>query len=142
MLLTEYSTLRPYERNRSSMLNQTVQDIVTTERIGKAVIITLGERMDILNAPLVMRTFDALLGEEMTNFVVDLSAVRIVDSDGDYPLLHLLKCVQSVGGSVTLICPDGNPIRLFYEMMRLDTLFDIVTSLEAAYALHNLPSHH
>ena len=138
MLLAEYSTLLHYERNRSSMRPQTIQDIVTAERFGLAAIITLGERMDIFNAPLVMKEFDALLTEEITHFIVDLSAVRIVDADGDYPLLHLLKCAQSAGKDVMLICPEGNPIRIFYEMMRLDTLFDIVPSLEAARAAYRL----
>jgi anti-anti-sigma factor len=94
--------------------------------------------MDIFNAPLVMRQFDALLAEGMSHFIIDLSAVRLVDSDGDYPLLHLLKCTQTVGGNVTLVCPDGNPICLFYEMMRLDTLFEIVPSVDAARAMYNL----
>jgi anti-anti-sigma factor len=120
------------------MLDQTIQDTMTVERIGHAVIITLGDRMDIFNAPLVMRQFDALLAEGMSHFIIDLSAVRLVDSDGDYPLLHLLKCTQTVGGNVTLVCPDGNPICLFYEMMRLDTLFEIVPSVDAARAMYNL----
>jgi anti-anti-sigma factor len=137
MLLAEYSTLRHYERNRSSMLDQTIQDVVTAERSGDAVIITLGDRMDIFNAPLVMKEFDALFEMGVTEFVVDLSAVRVVDSDGDYPLLHLLKRAQTVGGNVMLVCPDGNPIRIFYEMMRLDTLFEIVSSLDTARALYN-----
>lgn len=121
------------------MLDQTIQDIVTAERFGDAVIVTMRERMDIFNAPLIMNEFDALLQTGITEFVVDLSAVRVVDADGDYPLLHLLKCAQAVGGSVTLVCPDGNPIRIFYEMMRLDTLFDIVQSLDAARTQHGLP---
>jgi anti-anti-sigma factor len=138
MILTDYSNRLPYERNRSSMRPQTIQDIVTSKRLGSAVIITLEERMDIFNAPLVMREFDTLLAEEITHFIVDLSAVRVVDSDGDYPLLHLLKCAQSAGKNVTLICPEGNPIRIFYEMMRLDTLFDILPSLDAAHAAYHL----
>ncbi len=138
MLLTEYSTLRQYERNRSSMIDQTIQDVVTAERIGNAVIITLGDRMDIFNAPLVIREFDELLAGGMSHFIVDLSAVRVVDSDGDYPLLHLLKCAQTTGGNVTLVCPEGNPICIFYEMMRLDTLFDIVPSLDVARTRYDL----
>jgi anti-anti-sigma factor len=140
MLLAEYSILRQHERNRSSMLDQTIQDVVTAERIGDAVVVTLGERMDIFNAPMVMKEFDALLETGATEFVIDLSAVRIVDADGDYPLLHLLKCAQSAGGSVSLVCPEGNPIRIFYEMMRLDTLFDMIHSIEIARIRHNLPS--
>ncbi|MGC9348685.1 MAG: STAS domain-containing protein, partial [Anaerolineae bacterium] len=57
-----------------------------------------------------------------------------------YPLLHLLKRAQEKGGTVTLVCPPGNPIRVFYEMMRLDTLFDIVDSLDSALMKIELPA--
>ena len=114
------------------MLGQTIQDIAETKRQGDAAVITLRGRMDLFNASLLMAEFDDLLDDGVTHFIVDLSVVRVVDADGDYPLLHLLKSAQSVEGSVTLVCPPGNPIRIFYEMTRLDTLFDIVDTLEAA----------
>jgi anti-anti-sigma factor len=114
------------------MLRQTIQDIVETKRLGNAAVITLRGRMDLFNAPLLTAEFDDLLEAGVTHFIVDLSIVRVVDADGDYPLLHLLKSAQSVEGSVTLVCPPGNPVRIFYEMTRLNTLFDIVDTLDAA----------
>ena len=114
------------------MLGQTIQDIAETERRGNAAVVTLRGRMDLFSAPLLMAEFDDLLEDGVTHFIVDLSIVRVVDADGDYPLLHLLKSAQGVEGSVTLVCPPGNPIRIFYEMMRLNTLFDMVDTLEAA----------
>lgn len=98
------------------------------------VVVTVGARMDIFNAPSLMTQFNALLDQGATYFIVDLSAVRVVDADGDYPLLHLLKCAQEVDGGVTLVCPVGNPIRVFYEMMRLDTLFEMAETLDSAFA--------
>jgi anti-anti-sigma factor len=103
-----------------------------SERFGDTVILTLSERMDIFSAPVLMKRIDVLLGEGARTFIVDASNVRILDADGDYPLLHLLKRTQEVGGSMTLVCPAENPIRVFYEMMHLDTLFDIVDTLDAA----------
>jgi len=120
------------ERIWSIMLGQTIQDIAETKRQGNAAVITLRGRMDLFNAPLLMAEFDDLLEDGVTHFIVDLSVVRVVDADGDYPLLHLLKSAQSVEGSVTLVCPPGNPVRIFYEMMRLNTLFDMVDTLDAA----------
>jgi anti-anti-sigma factor len=113
------------------MIEQTMQEIVEIERVGDTLIVTLGERMDAFSAPLLIEEFDQLLDEGALHYIVDLSAVRIVDSDGDFPLLHLLKGAQATGGSVTLVCPAGNPIRIFYEMMHLDTLFDLVSSLDS-----------
>ena len=132
MLFTRHSPVRTHARMWSMMLRQTIQDIVETKRLGNAAVITLRGRMDLFNAPLLTAEFDDLLEAGVTHFIVDLSIVRVVDADGDYPLLHLLKSAQSVEGSVTLVCPPGNPVRIFYEMTRLNTLFDIVDTLDAA----------
>ncbi len=131
MVPIELAALRRHERTWSFMIEQTMQEITETEHVGEILIVTLGERMDAFSAPLLIEEFDQLLDEGAQHFVVDLSAVRIVDADGDYPLLHLLKRAQATGGSVTLVCPPGNPIRIFYEMMHLDTLFDVVSSLDS-----------
>lgn len=142
MLRSEHSVLHTQERNRSFMLGQTIEDIAAIERREDEVVVTLKDRMDVFNASLLMKAFDALLQSAVTTFIVDLSAVRVVDADGDYPLLHLLKCTQAVGGSVILVCPEGNPVRVFYEMMRLDTLFDIVPTLETALARRQVVENH
>jgi anti-anti-sigma factor len=106
--------------------------IAAVETLREFAIVTVGERMDIFNAPSLMAQLNELVAGGAAHFIVDLTAVRVVDADGDYPLLHLLKRAQEVGGSVRLICPVGNPIRVFYEMMRLDTLFEITETLEDA----------
>jgi anti-anti-sigma factor len=135
MALADNATLRLHERMWSFMIEQTMQEIVDTESVGEILIVTLGERMDAFSAPLLIEEFDELLDEGTLHFIVDLSAVRIVDADGDYPLLHLLKRAQATGGNVVLVCPPGNPIRIFYEMMHLDTLFDLVNTLENAMSV-------
>ena len=104
--------------------------IASVETLQDYAIVTIGERMDIFNAPSLMAQLNELVADGAIHFIVDLTGVRLVDADGDYPLLHLLKCAQEVGGSVHLVCPVGNPIRVFYEMMRLDTLFEITETLE------------
>jgi len=132
MPFTRHSHPGTHERNWSFMLQQTIRDIAETERLGNTAVVTVRERMGLFNAPLLMDAFDQLLSDGVTRFIVDLSPVRVIDADGDYPLLHLLKSVQTVGGSVTLVCPAGNPVRIFYEMMHLDTLFDMVDRLDTA----------
>ncbi|MGC9348686.1 MAG: STAS domain-containing protein, partial [Anaerolineae bacterium] len=78
-----------------------MQVIADVEKFGDTIIVTLKERMDVFNAPLLMKEFNQLLDEGAAHFIVDLTAVRIVDADGDYPLLHLLKRAQEKGGTVT-----------------------------------------
>lgn len=116
--------------------------VTLVDRFDDTVIVKITERMDIFNAPLLMKEFNQLLDEGGRHFVVDLSDVQVVDPDGDYPLLHLLKRAQDQDGSVTLICPPGNPIRIYYEMMRLDTLFEMLETLEEVTARRELTSEH
>lgn len=114
------------------MHNTTFQDALTVEIRDEAAIVTPVERMDIINAPLMVQQLNTLLDEGITRFIVDLSGVHVVGPDGDYPLLHLLKRTEPLKGQVILVCPPGNPVRVYYEMMRLDSLFTIVDSLSAA----------
>lgn len=138
MLLAQYPGLQPHERTWSFMIERTIEDIVDVEQFGDAAIVTLRDRMDAFNAPLLIEAFDQLLSSRVIHFIIDLSRVRIVDADGDYPLLNLLKCTQTSDCTVTLVCPAGNPIRIFYEMMHLDTLFTMAESLDAAMATSEL----
>ncbi len=111
-----------------------MQVIASAERFNDVVVVTLKERLDVFSAGQLMEEFNTLLSEGAIHFIVDLTHVRVVDADGDYPLLHLLKCAQEVDGSVSLVCPEGNPIRIYYEMMRLDTLFDMQETMKVALA--------
>jgi len=138
MALLEPSALQPCERMGSFMNERTIGDIVDVERYGNTAIVTLRERMDAFNAPLLIEAFDLLLDSGITRFIIDLSAVRIVDADGDFPLLHLLKCTKTTDCTVTLVCPAGNPVRIFYEMMHLDTLFTMASTLDSALAATEL----
>ncbi len=108
--------------------------IAKIERVHNTAIVTLKARLTELNAPLLMQDFNQLIEDGVRHFVVDLSAVREVSADGDYPLLHLLKRTYQVEGSVILVCPMGNYIRLYYEATHYDTLFDIVETLDMALA--------
>ncbi len=114
------------------MQNTIFQNALTVETWNGMAIVTAAERMDIVSAPLMVQQLDSLLEEGITRFIVDLSAVQVVDPDGDYPLLHLLKRTERMDGQVILVCPPGNPVRVYYEMMRLDSLFTIVDTLNAA----------
>ncbi|MFP4395543.1 MAG: STAS domain-containing protein [Anaerolineales bacterium] len=104
------------------------------ERVEDVAILTVNERMNIFNAPVLIKAINRLLDQGAKHFILDLSSVRVLDVDGDYPLLHLLKRAQEHDGQVILICPPNNPVRLLYEMLNLDTLFDIVETREGAFS--------
>lgn len=111
-----------------------VQPYMEIEQLDDVAIVTVKERMNILNAPTLTSEINRLLDHGLKHFIVDLSSVRVLDADGDYPLLHLLKRAQEHDGRVILICPPNNPVRLLYEMLNLDTLFDIVETRADAFS--------
>lgn len=104
------------------------------EQVDDIAIVTVKARMNIFNAPALIKEINRLLDQGARHFVIDLSSVRVLDVDGDYPLLHLLKRVQERDGRVILICPPNNPVRLLYEMLNLDTLFEIVETRAGAFS--------
>ena len=104
------------------------------ERVNDIAIVTVKERMNMFNAPVLIKEINHLLDQGAKHFILDLSSVRVLDVDGDYPLLHLLKRAQEHDGRVVLICPPNNPVRLLYEMLNLDTLFDIVETRADAFS--------
>lgn len=106
--------------------------VATVKKQRDIVIVMPQSRMDIFVAPLLVKQFNQLLDEGNTRFIVDLSNVRVVEAEGDYPLLHMLKRSHDVGGRVVLVCPQGNPIRILYELIQFDQLFDIVETLNGA----------
>ncbi len=121
------------------MNERTIGDIVDVERHGKTAIVTQGADGRFQCAPFLIEGIQPTAGcSGVIHFIVDLSAVRIVDADGDFPLLHLLKCTKTSDCTVTLVCPAGNPVRIFYEMMHLDTLFTMASSLDSALAATEL----
>ncbi len=105
---------------------------MTVKKQRDIVIIMPQSRMDIFVAPLLVKQFNRLLDEGNKRFVVDLSNVRVVEAEGDYPLLHLLKRTHDVEGRVVLVCPPGNPVRILYELIQFDQLFEIVETLDNA----------
>ena len=63
--------------------------------------------------------------------VLDLSDVEFIDSTGLSVLLNALRRVTRAGGRMALVCTNPTVLRLF-EITRLDTTFEIVSSREEA----------
>ncbi len=96
------------------------------------VVIAIQGRLDLPHTSMLTDAFNRLLETGACRMVVDLSQIHVVDTEGDYPLLHLRRRIHELGGRLRLVCPPGNPLRVFYELMHLDVLFEIDDSLETA----------
>jgi anti-sigma B factor antagonist len=74
-----------------------------------------------------------VLAEGHRHLIVNLEHVAHMDSGGIRAVVRGYLTAQRLGGVLTLCCADRHVYRLF-ALMRLDTVFDIFESVQAAVA--------
>jgi anti-sigma B factor antagonist len=80
---------------------------------------------------LFKKTVTRLLEEGHTRLLVDLSAVRFLDSSGLGALVRAMTTSQSEGGQTKLV-GAGPQVRKLLEMTKLDSVFEMYENLETA----------
>lgn len=97
-------------------------------------ILELRGRFDAYGAPQVVKWFDENLKPERANLVIDLSGVDFVDSTALAALVQGMKRARQANGDLRL-CGLQQPVRIIFELTRLDKAFDIfATQAEALNA--------
>lgn len=110
---------------------------VTVEKVGDITIIRFQtDRLDANNAGRFKKDAEALL-QEPQKLVVDMSALRFVDSSGLGALLSCLRRVSALGGSMRLCCLQ-RPVTALMELVRMHRVFDIYPGLEEAMSAESL----
>lgn len=74
---------------------------------------------------------DGLLADGSRDFVIDLAGVPFIDSSGLGTLVHLFKRVRTNDGDVR-ICSLQDNVRRVFKLVRLDRVFDLYPSADAA----------
>ena len=82
---------------------------------------------------LFKKTVARLLEEGHARLLVDLSAVRFLDSSGLGALVRAMTTSQSEGGQTKLV-GVGPQVRKLLEMTKLDSVFEMYEDLETAAA--------
>jgi anti-sigma B factor antagonist len=80
--------------------------------------------LDALSAPTLRPAIDTILGEKPKLVVVDLSALRMIDSSGVGAIVSLYKRLRATGGDVRLDGLAGQPLAIF-KVLKLDRVFQI-----------------
>lgn len=80
--------------------------------------------LDVLTAPELMPTIDALVEERRPRVVCDLSGLDIIDSSGVAALVALYKRVRAVGGQVVVVGARDQPLAIF-KLLRMDKVFSL-----------------
>ncbi len=82
---------------------------------------------------LFKKTVARLLEQGRSRIVVDLSAVRFLDSSGLGALVRAMTTSQNEGGQTKLVGVEPQ-VKKLLEMTRLDSVFEIYENLETAAA--------
>lgn len=104
---------------------------IAIEEIKEITVVKLLGRLDAYTAPPVKETFLELQAMGQVKIVVDLSAVDFVDSTGLATLVAGLKHCRRAEGDLTLAGLRPK-VRVIFELTRLDHVFQIHESKEAA----------
>lgn len=83
------------------------------------------------NADLLNKEMQRLLTSHISDLLVDLQQLKFIDSAGIGALLAAFKRGQATGGRVA-ICAPSTAVRRTLELARLDRVFPIFDSVEAA----------
>ena len=95
------------------------------------------ESLDALTVPELRSAVEHLVERGGVKVVVDMSAVRLIDSSGVGVIVGLFKRMRSLGGAVRVAGMSKQPSEIFRVMM-LDRVLAIFPS--AADALHGFVS--
>ena len=94
------------------------------EHTDQMTILTLSGRFDAHVAPQVRESLLRLLDEGHNHVLVDMAEVNFVDSTGLSVLVSGMKRCRQAGGDLALMQLQ-QPVRIIFELTRLDKAFEI-----------------
>jgi len=86
---------------------------------GDETVLRVEGALDAVTAPELRPTLDALVAEGKRRVIVDLSALRLIDSSGVGAIVSLFKRVRANGGQVSVVGLRDQPLAIF-RLLRLD----------------------
>ena len=107
---------------------------VTTRKSGTATLVDVVGDIDLYNSPDIRKVLmDALRGKKAPRVVVNLKAVRYIDSSGVASLVEALKVSRELGSRLQLtgLSPAAREV---LELSRLIRVFEVYDSEEQALA--------
>jgi len=99
----------------------------------KVAILELTGRFDAYEEPQVKQWLDRVAASESARIIVNLSEVNFIDSTALATLVHSMKYCREQNGDLYL-CNLQQPVRIIFELTRLDKAFEIFSDEAAAIA--------
>lgn len=102
----------------------------TEERSGFTVLTLQEKRLDARAANDFKKLIQSLIGQGHRNLLLDLKNVQFIDSSG---LGALVSCLKALGKDGDMqLCSINPPVESLLKLTRLDRIFTVHKSLEAA----------
>lgn len=104
---------------------------VTSRANGDRTVVAVTGEIDVYTAPVLREELASLIDGQHTDLVVDLTAVRFMDSTGLGVLVGALKKVRTLGGELQLVIDQDKILKVF-RITALTQVFTIHSSLDDA----------
>jgi anti-sigma B factor antagonist len=104
-----------------------------TELSANGIVFPLEGEIDLHISPAVAISLQEIIAKKPARLLVDLSRVSYVDSSGLAVLIDAMQKVQKYGGTFGVVGMQQS-VRSIFEIARLDQVFRIFPSVEAADA--------
>lgn len=104
---------------------------VTSRANGDRTVVAVTGEIDVYTAPVLREELASLIDSQHTDLVVDLTAVRFMDSTGLGVLVGALKKVRTLGGELQLVIDQDKILKVF-RITALTQVFTIHSSLDDA----------
>jgi anti-sigma B factor antagonist len=86
---------------------------------GEVTTLSIAGSLDAISTPELRSLIDAVVGEKRPSIVVDVSALRLIDSSGVGAIVSLYKRIKAQGGKVVVRGLRDQPLAIF-KLLRLD----------------------
>ena len=104
-------------------MSQSVTNLSTT-----VVMASLSGRFDAHQVPRVQKEIDVALANGANTVIMDLTEVNFVDSSALAVMVRTMKHCRERNGEL-LLCGLRQPVRIIFELTRMDKAFRIFESL-------------
>lgn len=105
---------------------------IAVERIDDIAILTpRAEYLDASNYQEFKRDIEWAI-QQNNKVILDITHFRFVDSSGLGAILSCLRKIASNGGDLKLYCEKSKPVRMFFELVRMNRIIDIFNTREEA----------
>lgn len=110
-------------------------DVSVTSRVdGDRTVVDVTGEIDVYTAPALREELTGLIDREHTDLIVDLTAVKFMDSTGLGVLVGALKKVRTLGGDLRLVIDQEKILKVF-RITALTQVFTIHTTIDEALAV-------